>query len=192
MPHLPLPKSADECFNALNRDTPWRAETITLFGKPHPQPRLSAWFGDAGTRYAYSGLVLDPLPWTPLLLELKAAVAQCAEARFNSVLLNLYRDQRDSMGMHSDDEPELGHAPVIASLSLGEARTFILKHKTRPELKRVRIPLPSGSLLVMKGAMQANWRHGIDKERAPCGPRINLTFRWIDVSQTAPLGNAAG
>jgi alkylated DNA repair dioxygenase AlkB len=95
------------------------------------------------------------------------------------VLLNYYRDHRDSMGMHSDDEPELGPRPAIASVSLGHQRTFILKHRTRKELERVTLPLESGSLLLMKGDTQRHWKHGIDKERRPCGPRINLTFRQI-------------
>jgi alkylated DNA repair dioxygenase AlkB len=98
---------------------------------------------------------------------------------FNSVLLNYYRDQRDSMGFHSDDERELGERPIIASLSLGEERTFILKHKTKKHLKTVRLILASGSLLLMKGGTQRYWKHGINKESRPCGPRVNLTFRRI-------------
>ena len=95
------------------------------------------------------------------------------------MLLNYYRDQRDSMGMHSDDEPELGSNPTIASVSLGEQRTLVLKHKFRKELKPVHLPLDSGSLLLMKGATQHHWKHGINKESRPCGPRVNLTFRRI-------------
>jgi alkylated DNA repair dioxygenase AlkB len=102
-----------------------------------------------------------------------------AEARFNSVLLNYYRDQRDSMGFHSDDEPELGDRPVIASLSLGEERTFVFKHRKVKTLKPVRLKLASGSLLLMKGETQSYWKHGIDKESRRCGPRVNLTFRSI-------------
>jgi alkylated DNA repair dioxygenase AlkB len=159
--------------------TPWRHEAVTVYGKRHLQPRLTAWYGDPGQSYAYSGLQLAPLPWTPTLAKLRDRVQQLAQAPFSSVLLNHYRDHRDSMGMHSDDEKELGPTPVIASLSLGATRTLVFKHKTRPELKPLRLALPSGSLLIMKGLTQQNWRHGIDKLAKPCGPRINLTFRRI-------------
>jgi alkylated DNA repair dioxygenase AlkB len=98
---------------------------------------------------------------------------------FNSVLVNYYRDNRDSIGFHSDDEPELGARPVIASLSLGEERTFILKHKRSKSVSPVHLRLASGSLLLMKGDTQRCWRHGILKESRSCGPRVNLTFRTI-------------
>lgn len=150
-----------------------------MWGRKIRQPRLIAWYGDAGRVYAYSGLRLDPLPWTPLLRDLKTRVEQASGAGFNSVLLNYYRDERDGIGFHSDDEPELGECPVIASLSLGEARTFVLKHKTLKSVKPVHLPLASGSLLVMKGDTQRCWRHGMPKESRPCGPRVNLTFRTI-------------
>jgi alkylated DNA repair dioxygenase AlkB len=157
--------------------TDWRQEKITVYGKSYLQPRLSAWHGDLS--YSYSGIRLEPVPWTPILLDLKARVEALCEHEFNSVLLNYYRDQNDSMGMHSDDERELGPQPAIASLSLGDERTFLLKHKTRKDLKTVKLALPTGSLLLMRGDTQQNWRHGINKERNPCGPRINLTFRAI-------------
>lgn len=159
----------------LIAETAWRAEFITVWGKRHPQPRLSAWYGEA--RYRYSGITLDPLPFTALQLVLKQAVEQACGHRFNSVLLNYYRDGRDSMGFHSDDEPELGVRPAIASLSFGAPRTFILKHKRSPA--QMKLSLGDGSLLLMAGALQANWQHGINKTRAFCGPRVNLTFRKI-------------
>jgi alkylated DNA repair dioxygenase AlkB len=158
---------------------PWRAEKITVWGKIFPQPRLIAWYGDLGKSYTYSGLHLNPLPWTPLLLDLKSRVEAVAGTDFNSVLLNYYRNHRDSMGFHSDDEKELGQRPIIASVSLGEERTFILKHKTDKALKPARLKLVSGSLLLMKGETQHYWKHGIDKEARPCEPRVNLTFRHI-------------
>src|SRR5690606_28336171 len=99
--------------------------------------------------------------------------------RFNSVLLNYYRDHDDRMGLHSDDEPELGKNPTIGSLSLGAERTFLLRHKKRRDLRPVRIRLASGSLLVMRGETQHRWKHGVETERRPCGPRVNLTFRRI-------------
>lgn len=169
----------DLILRQLIERTPWRSELITLWGKQYQQPRLTAWFGDVGARYTYSGLSLEPLPWTDLLADIRSRVESLADASFNSVLLNYYRDHRDSMGMHSDDEPELGINPTIASVSFGEQRTLVLKHKLRKELKAVQLPLESGSLLLMTGATQHNWKHGINKVSRPCGPRVNLTFRRI-------------
>lgn len=169
----------ESLLRALIDDTPWRAEEIVVFGQRHPQPRLTAWYGDLGSRYRYSGLDLEPLPWTKTLASLRGAVESACDARFNSVLLNYYRDGHDAMGLHSDDEAELGPAPVIASLSLGETRTFTLKHRFRKDVATVKLPLESGSLLVMKGATQRNWKHGVNRERAHCGTRVNLTFRRI-------------
>lgn len=163
----------------LREEILWTQETITLWGKSHLQPRLSAWYGDAGNRYAYSGVVLEPHPWTDTLLRIKNDIEDATGHRFNSVLLNLYRDEHDSVGWHSDAEPELGEMPVIASLSLGETRTFRLRHKTRKDQKPVAIALNDGSLLLMAGQTQRFWQHAVNKERARCGPRINLTFRTI-------------
>ncbi len=176
---IALDSPADDIMRELIASVSWRAEEITLWGKTFLQPRLTAWYGDADAHYTYSGIKLTPLPWTELLLHLKNTVEAVAEAPFNSVLLNYYRDNRDSMGFHSDDEDELGRQPVIASLSLGEERTFVLKHKKNRALKPIRLNLASGSLLLMKGETQHNWRHGIDKEVRSCGPRVNLTFRRI-------------
>ena len=164
-------------MQSLINATPWRAENITVWGKTFPQPRLTAWYGDTGTTYTYSGIRLSPSPWTPTLLAIKMKIEAVTGDTFDSVLLNYYRDHRDSMGLHSDNEPELGERPIIASLSLGEERTFILKHKTRTDLKPVRLKLASGSLLLMKGETQRHWKHGIYKQTRPCGPRVNLTFR---------------
>jgi alkylated DNA repair dioxygenase AlkB len=177
---LELGGDDDAVFDQLIAEVPWRQERILVWGKMHLQPRLVAWYGDRGSYYTYSGITLTPLPWTDLLLEIKTRVETVSAASFNSVLLNYYRDNRDSMGFHSDDEPELGLRPVIASLSLGEERKLILKHKLLNKLaKPVRLKLASGSLLLMKGETQRYWSHGIAKESRPCGPRINLTFRQI-------------
>ncbi|HEY0685226.1 MAG TPA: alpha-ketoglutarate-dependent dioxygenase AlkB [Steroidobacter sp.] len=178
-PNVGLGADPDSILEELVEQIPWRTETINLWGKDYQQPRLAAWFGDADARYTYSGLSLDPLPWTSLLSMLRNHVEALAGATFNSVLLNYYRDHRDSMGMHSDDEPELGTNPIIASVSLGAQRTLVLKHKHKKELKSVLLPLDHGSLLLMKGATQHNWKHGINKVSQPCGPRVNLTFRRI-------------
>lgn len=176
---LLIAESASVVMNRLIQEIPWRAEKIVVWGKSFPQPRLIAWYGDEGNDYTYSGIHMNPLPWTTELLDLKARVEAVSGESFNSVLLNYYRDHRDSMGMHSDNEPELGERPIIASLSLGEERTLIFKHKLRKDLKPVRMRLESGSLLLMKGQTQQYWKHGIGKENQPCGSRVNLTFRRI-------------
>jgi alkylated DNA repair dioxygenase AlkB len=176
---LELAQSDAEVLRALIAEVPWRSEEVAMWGRQIPQPRLTAWHGDAGSVYAYSGIELHPVPWTPLLVDIKTRIASATGSTFNSVLLNYYRDNRDSIGFHSDDEPELGEQPVIASLSLGEERTFILKHKRSKAIEPVRLRLASGSLLLMKGDTQRYWRHGILKESRPCGPRVNLTFRTI-------------
>lgn len=176
---LELGQSDTEVLRRLIAEVPWRSEEVVMWGRRMVQPRLIAWYGDPGRSYAYSGLELHPLPWTPLLLDIKSRVEAVAGATFNSVLLNYYRDNRDSIGFHSDNEPELGDQPVIASLSLGADRTFILKHKTTKLVAPTHLGLASGSLLLMKGDTQRCWRHGIAKERRPCGPRVNLTFRTI-------------
>ncbi len=175
---LPLPLDNAEVLARLIAETAWRAESISLWGKQHLQPRLTAWHGDA--RYSYSGLDLAPLPFTPLLLTIKQAVELATGQGFNSVLLNYYRNERDSMGMHSDDEPELGREPAIASLSFGASRTFILRH--RHTKQTVKLALSDGSLLLMRGKTQHFWLHGINKSVRPIGPRLNLTFRNIRAS----------
>lgn len=170
---------ADFFFSFLLEQIPWREEDVFVWGKWHKQPRLIAWYGDAGTSYTYSGHSLEPLPWTPILTELRDLIEEKSIGRYNSVLLNLYRTHNDSMGWHSDNEPELGDEPNIASLTLGETRDFLFKHRSDKSLGIRRIALSHGSLLVMSGATQKNWLHAIEKERWPIGSRINLTFRFI-------------
>jgi alkylated DNA repair dioxygenase AlkB len=153
--------------------TPWRQEIATLMGRRVPIPRLTAWHGAAG--YVYSGIEMTPAPWNPPLLEIKAVAEACAGQPFNSVLLNLYRDGRDSVSWHADNEPGLGRDPVIASVSLGATRRFQLKHRRREA--RVALDLPAGSCLVMAGATQHHWLHQVPKTAQPVGLRINLTFR---------------
>lgn len=179
LPELRLTQTAEAVMKQLIDEVPWRGENIIVWGKTYPQPRLTAWYGDNGANYTYSGIHLAPLPWTHTVIDIKNRVEEIAGTNFNSVLVNYYRDHHDSMGLHSDDEPELGRWPIIASLSLGEERTFILRHKTRRDLKSVRLQLASGSLLLMKGDTQHCWKHGIEKKKRSCGPRINLTFRRI-------------
>lgn len=177
MPWLPLAQDPQTVMRRLVDETPWRAESITLYGKVMLQPRLIAWHGEPQARYRYSGTTFEPQPFTPLQLDIKQAVEAATGRTFNSVLLNYYRNEHDSMGFHSDDERELGRDPAIASVSFGAARTLILKHKTLP--KTVKIALGDGSLLLMAGAMQHHWRHGINKEKTPRDARISLTFRTI-------------
>ncbi|WP_395007622.1 alpha-ketoglutarate-dependent dioxygenase AlkB family protein [Undibacterium sp.] len=182
------PAIADELFHCLKTDTPWRHEQVQIAGLQRLQPRLSAWYGDADAAYTYSGLHLHPLSWSGTLLRVKREIELrnpfLLPLRFNSVFLNYYRDQQDSMGWHSDDEPELGPQPVIASLSLGCNRVFALKHKHHKSLQ-YKIPLAHGSLLIMAGDAQRHWLHAIAKEDEVCQPRINLTFRTIFPSPTA-------
>lgn len=136
---------------ALQKEIAWRQETIVLWGKKHLQPRLSAWYGDEGCVYSYSGMRLEPLAWTSTLLRIKEDIERATEHRFNSVLCNLYRDEWDSMGWHSDGEPELGPQPVIASLSLGATRIFKFRHRHDKAVKPRSLALTDGSLVVMGG-----------------------------------------
>jgi alkylated DNA repair dioxygenase AlkB len=181
------PPISDRYYGILLDETPWRQDRIKIWGKEHLQPRLVAWHGDQGARYSYSGISMAQNPWAPTLLSIKSDIEAIAGVDFNSVLINLYRNQQDSVGWHSDDEPELGQNPVIASLSLGETRTFKLKHKTKKQEKPLAIDLVHGSLLLMAGTTQACWLHAIDKVRADKGPRINLTFRCIREIQSIKM-----
>ena len=177
-PRLVGESESESLFAKLLEETRWVQESITLYGKTCLSPRLTAWHGDPGKSYKYSGIHHSPLPWTAGLTGIRQLVQQAAEVEFNSVLLNLYRSGIDSVSWHADDEPELGRNPVIASVSLGAARTFQLKHKTRRGEKRALV-LQNGSCLVMKGSTQHNWLHQVPKEPSAAGQRINLTFRVI-------------
>jgi alkylated DNA repair dioxygenase AlkB len=164
---------ADRLFAQLMAVTDWRHEIATVMGRRVPIPRLTAWHGAAG--YVYSGIRMVPAPWNPPLLEIKAVAEACAGQAFNSVLLNLYRDGRDSVSWHADNEPGLGRNPLIASVSLGATRRFQMKHRERDA--RLALDLPAGSCLVMAGATQHHWLHQVPKTGRPVGSRINLTFR---------------
>ncbi len=161
-----------------------RPETLRLFGRPVQTPRLTAWVGDAAATYSYSGRRWTPSPWTPALDALRQAVQSVCGVPLHGVLLNLYRDGRDSMGFHADNEPELGPSPdnvVVASLSFGKRRDFVLKpakHAPIPPTAKLTLPLGEGDLLIMRGTTQKHWLHGIPKRRS-AGPRLNLTFRHL-------------
>jgi alkylated DNA repair dioxygenase AlkB len=167
------PAEADALFVTLVHETAWKQEV----GHGRPFPRLTSWYADQGLAYRYSGVTHIGAGWTPSLLDIKRRIEPVAGATFNSVLLNRYRGGRDSIGMHADDEPELGTNPVIASISLGAVRTFVLKHRAMREKKT--LLLAHGSLLVMAGTCQHHWLHGVPKTEEVVGERINLTWRLI-------------
>jgi len=170
--------TADHWLDQLVRETPWQQPEVVLFGKRHPVPRLLAWYGDAEARYRYSGMVHQPLPWTPLLAEIRQRLVDTLERPLNGALLNYYRNGQDSMGWHSDDERELGEDPLVVSLSLGGERRFDLRRKGHTRIAHSLV-LAHGSLLVMGGQTQHHWQHQVAKTRKPCAPRLNLTFRLI-------------
>ncbi|GAB3239468.1 alpha-ketoglutarate-dependent dioxygenase AlkB [Hymenobacter seoulensis] len=175
------PAQAAALLAEFTQDIHWEQQPIKLFGRDVLQPRLTAWYGDADARYRYSGLQLEPQPWTSALLRLREQVELAAGTGFNSVLLNLYRTGQDSMGWHADNEPELSPAPVIASVTLGATRTFRLKPRDgqRTPHAPVSLSLTSGSLLLMRGTTQQHWLHALPKTARPVAPRLNLTFRQI-------------
>lgn len=177
------PDECAELFAALMTQTPWRQERIAVWGKVHDQPRLTSWHGDPGTDYTYSGITLPTCAWTGVLMRLREDVEAETGHCYNSVLLNLYRDQHDAVGWHSDDERELGCSPAIASLSFGETRSFRLRHRERRHAP-VNLRLTDGSLLLMAGDTQRHWQHAVPRESREKGPRINLTFRRIAVPST--------
>ena len=170
--------SADLMFVELQKDILWQQDQIRVYGKVHPQPRLTALYGNEGLSYSYSNIKMQPHPWNMLLQKIKTAVENVSKNEFSTVLLNYYRDGKDSNGWHADNEKELGTNPIIASVSFGAERVFQLKHNTDKEQKRS-IVLQHGSLLLMKGTTQHFWKHQIPKTAKPIGSRINLTFRLI-------------
>lgn len=169
--------TADRYFQDLLHGLAWQTEQIQIFGRLLTVPRLMAWYGDSDAHYRYSGVDHAPLPWSGALLAIKADLESVCQHRFNSVLVNLYRNGRDSMGCHADNEPELGANPLIASLSFGDSRLFRLRHNRSKQ--RLDIELAHGDLLVMAGTLQHHWRHELPKTRQIKQARINLTFRRI-------------
>ncbi len=180
---LPAPR-ADDSMAMLLAEVPWQTHRLRLFGREVDAPRLSCWIGDADAAYTYSRSRFEPRPWTATLAALREEIEARLGLRFNSVLANLYRDGRDSMGWHSDDEPELGAEPVIASLSLGAPRTFRLRPREAragdgTAAARIALGLAHGSLLWMAGATQRLYQHALPRRARVTQPRINLTFRQI-------------
>lgn len=172
-------KECEELYQTFLSKSNWRQDQITLFGKTHKVPRLTAFYGEKKAIYTYSGIEMKAHSWFDELLQLKQKVDVECESKFTSCLLNLYQSGQDSNGWHQDNEKELGPNPEIASVSLGGTRLFKLKHITRKDLQTITIPLEAGSLLLMKGETQHYWKHCIPKTKKPVSPRINLTFRKI-------------
>ncbi|WP_372015993.1 alpha-ketoglutarate-dependent dioxygenase AlkB family protein [Pseudoxanthomonas sp. 10H] len=172
------PAAAAALMQALLREVPWEVHRIRMFGRELASPRLSCWIGDPDASYRYSGSVFQPRPWPPALAALRDRLRDELELESNSVLANRYRGGSDAMGWHSDDEPELGPAPVIASVSLGATRRFLLRHRRDPA-RRLALDLEPGSLLLMSGPTQAHWKHALPRTSRPVDERINLTYRRI-------------
>lgn len=169
---------ADHWLRTLSTEAPWTQPTIKLYGRQFAVPRLVVWYGDPEARYSYSGQVHEPLPWTPLLNDIRERVQLQVGHRLNGVLLNLYRDGQDAMGWHSDDEPELGPEPLVVSLNLGATRRFDFRRKGAARIEHS-LELEHGSLLVMRGPTQHYWQHQIARTRKVSEPRLNLTFRQL-------------
>ncbi|MDO2947142.1 alpha-ketoglutarate-dependent dioxygenase AlkB family protein [Aeromonas simiae] len=168
---------------------PWRQYSLRLFGREVRQPRLTAWASDAD--YRYSGLILPATPWPDELARLRDRVQATTGQRFNSVLLNYYRDGQDCIGWHSDDEVSLGPQPAIASLSLGATRRFLLRRRT-DHGERHELRLNAGDLLLMGPGIQEAWQHALPRQRQLTQERINLTFRLLhpdryNVATIAPI-----
>lgn len=178
-PQLFDPAEADQILATLITEIPWRQESLRIAGKLRAIPRLQCWMGDAASEYGYSGVRLTPCPWNETVTGIHDRIAELSGSRFNSVLINYYRDGQDSVAWHADDEAELGVTPVIASVSLGAQRPFELKQKEQTPAKKYQLALRHGSLLIMGGTMQQHWLHQLPKVRGLQEPRVNLTFRNI-------------
>ena len=170
---------ADRFFVGIRGKARWKKQVIRMFGKELVSPRLVAWHGDRNAVYPYSGTTHFPNPWFMEIQEIREKAEAFMDTAFNSVLLNLYRNGKDSMERHCDDERELGAEPTIASVSLGAKRRFVL-HPVNPAGRPgIHLDLEHGSLLIMKGKSQENWKHSVPKTTLPVGQRINLTYRNI-------------
>lgn len=171
-------QESNEIFHILLNEINWRQDKMKLYGKEINLPRKTAWYGDRGKSYTFSGIHLNPEPWTSTLLQVKQRIEEVAEVEFNSVLLNLYRDGNDGISWHTDAEAELGENPVIGSVSFGGARRFMFRHRQDPDLK-AEVELTHGSFLLMASETQHFWQHQVPKTSRKVEPRINLTFRLI-------------
>ena len=170
-------QEADFYLEQFSKSIAWKQEEMKMYGKIVKFPRLTAWYGDNDKPYSFSGITLQPHPWTKELKEIKSKIEPLSNEKFNSVLLNLYRDGTDSISWHTDAEKELGRNPVIVSVNFGAERTFQLRHMETKE--RIDISLTHGSLLIMMGELQHYWQHQVPKTKIVKTQRINLTFRAI-------------
>ena len=166
---------ANEYFDSLLQNIPWKNDEVVVFGKRIVTKRKTAWYGDSNYVYIYSNTIKQALPWTRELVNLKQIVENLSNTKFNSCLLNLYHNGNEGMGWHSDDEKSIEDNSTIASVSLGAERKFSFKHKQSN--KTISVLLEHGSLLLMKDATQKNWLHSLPKSSKITLPRINLTFR---------------
>jgi alkylated DNA repair dioxygenase AlkB len=171
-------KESDRIFKTLLETIEWKQDKILMYGKELPLPRLSAWYGENNKPYTYSGITLNPLPWTELLLQIKETIEEEAKVKFSSVLLNRYRDGQDYVGWHTDAEKELGKNPIIGSVNFGATRKFQLR-RIDDHKEKFEVELKHGTFLVMGGATQHFWQHQVPKTAHKIGERLNLTFRVI-------------
>jgi alkylated DNA repair dioxygenase AlkB len=173
-----IPSECRHYFQLFHNELDWETETLQMAGKKVQSPRLVAWYGNEGEIYRYSGTSYTALPWHPALYEIKEKLCTEFNASINSVLTNLYRSGKDSVGWHADSEKELGKQPIIFSLSLGASRYFDYRLQYKSTHKQ-RIELHAGTLLIMQGDFQQYWQHQVPKQLKVTEPRINLTFRFI-------------
>lgn len=169
---------SDRIFKTLLETIEWKQDKIMMYGKELPLPRLSAWYGDNNKPYTYSGITLNPLPWTDELLMIKEKIEVEAKVKFSSVLINRYRDGQDYVGWHTDAEKELGKNPIIGSVNFGATRKFQLR-RIDDHKEKFEVELKHGTFLVMGGATQHFWQHQVPKTATKIGERLNLTFRVI-------------
>jgi alkylated DNA repair dioxygenase AlkB len=169
--------AADQLLDTAITKTPWRKDVINIMGKQIPIPRLQNWFGDPNTSYTYSRIRLQALAFPDWMEQLRIAVERETGNSFNRALVNYYRDGKDSVDWHADDEASLGFEPLIASVSVGAERIFQLRHNVSKE--KVKINLPHGSLLLMGAGVQENWQHSVAKVKQLDEPRVNFTFRYM-------------
>lgn len=172
-------EESDRIYKSLMETIQWKQDKIKMYGKELPLPRLSAWYGDNNVPYTYSGITLNPLPWTEELLKIKEKIEDVARVKFTSVLINRYRDGQDYVGWHTDSEKELGNNPVIGSVNFGATRKFQLR-RIDDHKEKFEVELKHGTFLVMQGSTQHFWQHQVPKTATKIGERINLTFRVIN------------
>lgn len=171
------PEECHSFYKHLQREVPWRQDQITIYGKTHNIPRLQQWYGDSNREYKWSNIHLIPLPWDTQILRIRERVQEKAQREFNSVLLNYYRDGRDTVGWHSDNEPELGVEPFIANASFGTMRDLLFRHKITGE--KHSFSVPNGSAYFMWGDTQEDWDHCLPKRLKVKEGRIGLAFRYV-------------